>query len=361
MNLLFVAPPLGPFGSGITGGVEHTILNTSKAMQLRNHSVQILTPKNSIAFGQNLIQIDGIPSRSILTLQENIPPVLPNNALVSNMWNYVLNNAAEFDAIINFAYDLLPFQISRKVECPVLHVLSLSSMLPYIDNAIATTLDSFPGTVAVYNTAQANTYTFASKLTVIANGIDLTMYEFCEQGSPIVAWLGRISPEKGLEDAFAVSQETGLPLKICGLMQDEAYWQSITSRYTKVEYDYLGFLPTELMQMAIRHCQALLVTSKCIESSGNVVLEALSCGVPVIAYHRGGPSEIIINGKTGYLTEPDNTTAMAQFLRKIHLIDRRQCRQLVEHNYSLPITGKIFEEWLNTALNRTSNLFDGLR
>ena len=99
---------------------------------------------------------------------------------------------------------------------------------------------------------------------------------------------------------------------------------------------YKGFLPnTGAMQQVLRSAKALLVTSRWVEAFGNVVVEALACGVPVIAYRRGGPAEIVKDGKTGWLVEPDSVDALVAAIARIEQIDRHICRQEAEAHYSL--------------------------
>ena len=78
----------------------------------------------------------------------------------------------------------------------------------------------------------------------------------------------------------------------------------------------------------------MLNTPKWNEAYGNVVVEALACGVPVVAYKRGGPSEIIQHGITGYLAKPDDKEALLNYLKMINKIDRKNCRKWVENNAS---------------------------
>lgn len=83
-------------------------------------------------------------------------------------------------------------------------------------------------------------------------------------------------------------------------MQDEAYWQQICRDFPDAPIEYVGFLNTEELQQELGKCRALLMTPRWLEAFGNVAIEALACGVPVIAYARGGPAEIIKDGKTGF-------------------------------------------------------------
>ena len=82
----------------------------------------------------------------------------------------------------------------------------------------------------------------------------------------------------------------------------------------------MGFLSTDELQKELGKCRVLLNTPKWNEAYGNVVVEALACGVPVIAYKRGGPSEIIQHGQTGYLADPDDKKNLLYYVEIIEKI-----------------------------------------
>ena len=114
---------------------------------------------------------------------------------------------------------------------------------------------------------------------------------------------------------------------------------------------YCGFLSTQALQEELRQSRALLMTSRWVEAFGNVVIEALACGVPVISYARGGPAEIIQQGITGLLVEPDNVDELRQALHNIDQLDRQACRQQAKHYYSLPAIADQLESWFRAILS----------
>ena len=92
------------------------------------------------------------------------------------------------------------------------------------------------------------------------------------------------------------------------------------------------------------------MTPRWIEAFGNVAIEALACGVPVVAYRRGGPSEIVNHGKTGFLVEPDKVTELVKAINKIDRLDRQLCRQQAQTEYSLLALGDRFEAWFESLV-----------
>ena len=92
------------------------------------------------------------------------------------------------------------------------------------------------------------------------------------------------------------------------------------------------------------------MTPRWVEAFGNVAIEALACGVPVIAYCRGGPAEIVRDGKTGWLVEPDSVNGLTAAIANLDAIDRRTCRQQAEAEYSLEAMGDRVVAWLQDIL-----------
>jgi len=185
---------------------------------------------------------------------------------------------------------------------------------------------------------------------ILPCGIDLSQYDFVETPHDNACWVGRISPEKGLEDCAALAQRLKLPIQVLGRMQDVDYWYRVRRAFPEAPLKYRGFFPTQEMQAIVGQCRALLMTPKWVESFGVVVVEALACGVPVITYRRGGPAEVIVDGHTGFVVDPDDVDHLQVALSKIDQLKRRQCRQLAETKYSLTAMTQSFLDWMTQVI-----------
>lgn len=352
LKILFVSNPIGPLGSGLGGGVELTLRNIATELKKRGHYITIAAPKGSTSWGMPLVEITGIPQTSAQTLRRDAPTIIPAFSVLANLWDYARAFQDNYDLIINFAYDWLPFYLTPFFHCPIAHLVSMGSLTEAMDQIIGQVAHQFPGTIGVHSRAQAETFTFAEHCRCLGNGIDLSSYNFCAEPEPWVGWVGRIAPEKGLEDAVAASGLTGIPLKIMGFTENEGYWQKVVLDHLDAPIEYEGFLPTNELQQRLRLCRALLMTPRWVEAFGNVAIEALACGVPVIAYRRGGPAEIVEDGKTGYLVEPDSVAGLVEAMGKLDQIDRYTCRQRVEAEYSNQAMGDRIEQWLLDILSK---------
>jgi len=327
-----------------------SLYNIAQEMIRRGHTLQVVAPQGSMSGSLPLVEIYG-RFQIIAQSQERTAPItMLGDSVLANMWEYAHQVQADYDLIVNFAYDWLPFYLTPFFTDPIAHFVSMGSLYEAMDRIIAQVAAQFPGTVGFYTPSQAATFAINQHCPCLGSGIDLSLYQFCPQPQPWLAWLGRIAPEKGLEDAVAAAQIADIPLKIMGKIQDRSYWEQICQDYPDAPIEYLGFLPTAELQQELRQCRAILMTPRWMEAFGNVAIEALACGVPVIAYRRGGPAEIIQDGKTGFLVEPDSIAGLVAAIARLNEIDRYICRQQAEIEYSLAALGDRFEQWFHNIL-----------
>ncbi|MEB3356645.1 MAG: glycosyltransferase family 4 protein [Synechococcales bacterium] len=357
MRVLLVSTPVGPLGSGLGGGVELTLTNIAKALVLRGHAVGIIAPKGSQFPINNGIEVDGALQITAQVQGRGAPITLPANSVLENMWTCTRDLQQNFDVIINFAYDWLPFYLTPWFHRPIAHLVSMGSLTDAMDEIIGKTVQNFPGTVGVHSLAQAATFEFGDRCRCLSNGLDLSGYTFQPQADRALAWVGRIAPEKGIEDAIAAAAQTQISLRIFGIQPDLAYWQRVCQQYPQAPIDYRGFLPTHQLQQELGQCAALVMTPRWVEAFGNVAMEALACGVPVVAYRRGGPAEIVQDGVTGWLVEPDSVAGLVAAIARLDELDRHTCRQQAEASYSLEAMGGRVEQWLKDILtNREAGM-----
>ncbi len=352
MKLLLMSTPVGPLGSGTGGGVELTLLNLVKVLQPKGHQITVVAPKGSVLESIPLVEIPGNLQIMAQSQNRDSPIIMPPDSVLGKMWNYARQVQKDYDLIVNFAYDWLPLYLTSFFQTKIVHWISMGSLSNALDVILQETVQQFPQQIGFYTQTQAETFYLKSNSSVcLGSGIEIEQYQFCAEPKNQLAWLGRIAPEKALEDAVLAAKITGIPLKIMGKIQDESYWEKIQQDYPDAPIEYLGFLSTHELQNNLRDCRALLMTPRWVEAFGNVAIEALACGVPVIAYRRGGPSEIVHDGETGWLVEPDSIEGLVSAIQKLDKIDRLCCRKQAESEYSLQAWGDRSEQWLLQVIN----------
>ena len=354
MRIVLISTPIGFLGSGKGGGVELTLNSLVTGLLSLGHYVDVIAPKNSNLFKNNskakLHFVEGSDQISWQHEDYYSPVTIPDNALLSGMVEKAIEIGENSDIILNFAYDWLPIWMTLNLKRPIAHIVSMGSESSVINNLISRVYTKYPYSFAFHSKTQACDYPFIKNPIIIGNGFELANYIFQGSIDGPLAWVGRVAPEKGLEDAAYVANALGEKLNVWGIIQDKSYASKVEKSFTSGTIEWRGFLETDKLQKELGKCRALLNTPKWNEAYGNVVVEALACGVPVIAYRRGGPSEIILHGETGFLVEPDDKDSLLSCLKLVKKINRRNCRDWVEHNASSNIFASKVLSWLNKVI-----------
>ena len=352
MKLLVVSTPMGPLGQGLGGGVELTLEAVLKGLQQRGHRLSLIAAEGSNLVLPDLDQLwlePGVPQPSWQHQPRQAPVQVPANGQLPRFWERALEQQSHFDAVLNLGYDWLPFWLTPQFRTPLFHLVSMGSVSEAMDAVIEATARAFPRRLAFHTASQAEDFQLPVAPTLVANGFDFGRYSFCAQPERRLGWVGRIAPEKGLEDAARAAAELGWPLWIWGLREDRAYAAAVEASVPPGTLHWRGFLPTQQLQAELGGCAALLNTPKWNEAFGNVVVEAMACGVPVVAYRRGGPAELIDDGVTGYGVAPDQPQALAERLPAALRLDRAACRVQAQRRFGLEAFAQRLEAWLTTA------------
>jgi len=355
MRIVLISTPIGFLGSGKGGGVELTINSLVSGLISLGHSVEVVAPKNSKLHESNvkakLHFVEGEDQISWQHQNYNAPVSIPDNSLLAGMLENGIDIAKHADVLLNMSYDWLPIWMTLNLEIPIAHIISMGSESSVISNLINKVYAKYPNNFAFHSKMQAKDYPFIKKPTIIGNGFNLDNYIFQDSVKGPLAWVGRVAPEKGLEDAVYVANQLGEKLKVWGFIEDEMYASKIEKSFPQGAIDWMGFLSTDELQKELGKCRGLLNTPKWNEAYGNVIVEALACGVPVVAYKRGGPSEIIKHGQTGYLADPDDKKNMLSYVEIIEKIKRQKCREWVEENASIDIFANKVVNWLTKVMH----------
>ncbi len=187
---------MGPLGSGLGGGVELTLHNIAKALTQRNHSIKIVAPAGSVCASFPIVEIPGELQTTAQSEGRYALITMPENSVLANMWNYAREVQDQYDLIVNFAYDWLPFYLTPFFRRPIAHLVSMGSLTDAMDAVIGQTAAQFPGTIGVHSRAQAETFPFADQCRIVGNGFDLSLYQFCPNPENYLAWVGRVAPKR---------------------------------------------------------------------------------------------------------------------------------------------------------------------
>ena len=354
MRVLVMSTPLGALGSGRGGGVELTAVTLVAGLLNRGHAVTLLAAEGSqlpASCGPATLWLaSGRDQPSWQHRPRQAPVEIPPAGVLPRLWRRALACQAEFDVLLNLAYDWLPFWLTPSCVTPLCHLVSMGSVADAMDEAITEVARWQPERLAFHSAAQAADFPLPRPARVLGNGFDLARYSLGLSPDPVLGWAGRIAPEKGLEDAARVAHRLGLPLMVWGLREDNAYAGAVEAAVPPGTLDWRGFLDTAHFQAELGRCAVFLATPKWNEAFGNVVVEAMACGVPVAAYAKGGPGELVRDGLNGALAPADDIDALADAVLRARRVDRGACRRWVEAHHSQDAFAARLEAWLDDVV-----------
>ena len=233
---------------------------------------------------------------------------------------HAFERAREFDVIHN-SFDFLPLTYSELVETPVLttiHGFSSPRILPVYQRYNAST--------AYVAISDADRHPSLDYLATIHHGIDTDAFALHPSPGAYLLFFGRIHPDKGTVEAIEVAEQTGIPLVLAGIVQDERYFEELVApRLDGDRIRYLGPVgPDERAELLGGAC-ALLHLISFEEPFGYSVVEAMACGTPVLAFPRGSMPELIEDGVTGLLV--DDISAAVAAVGRADALDRDAIRR----------------------------------
>jgi glycosyltransferase involved in cell wall biosynthesis len=214
----------------------------------------------------------------------------------------VFERADEFDIIHN-GFDFLPLTYSGLTRTPVvttIHGFSSERILPvYV---------SYNGRTSYVAISDADRHPALDYIATIHHGVDTDAFALTSSLGRYLAFFGRIHPDKGVVEAIATAAAAGIPLKIAGIIQDQAYFDTQvaprlagSSTEPGAGAEFVGPVAAEDRSAFLGSALALLHLINFDEPFGFSVVEAMACGTPVIAFDRGSMRELIEEGVSGAL------------------------------------------------------------
>jgi glycosyltransferase involved in cell wall biosynthesis len=348
MRIAQVSPLTEAVPPKLYGGTERVVSWLTDELVARGHEVTLFATGDSVTSAR----LEPMWPRA-LRLDDS---VRDPNALHISMLEHVYRRAADFD-ILHLHLDYYPFSLMSRQQTPFVTTLHGRLDLPE-HQPIFTTFPSVP--VVSISNAQRRPVPQANWVETIPHGLPQNLLTPQAKTPSYLAFLGRISPEKGIERAVRIAGRCGLELKVAAKVDaaDRDYFnQAIRPMFDLPHVDFIGEITDAQKADFLSGAVALIVPIDWPEPFGLVMIEAMACGTPVIAYNRGSAPEVVDEGVTGIIVE-DETSAVAA-IRDVSRLSRPTVRRRFVERFTARRMAEdylaVYRKLIEAATPRTKN------
>jgi glycosyltransferase involved in cell wall biosynthesis len=305
------------------GGTERVVSFLTEELVAQGHDVTLFASGDSVT-GARLLA----PCESALRLNENCVDQLASHVAMLQM---VQNEIENFD-VIHYHIDYIHFPVSKLLPFP--HITTLHGRLNICDlQGMYRLFLDMP--VVSISRAQRQPLQTVNWVGNVYHGLPDSLFKPNFEDGQYLAFLGRISPEKRVDRAIEIAIQTGLPLKIAAKVDkaDQSYFESkIRSLLNHPLIEFIGEIDEHQKQDFLGNAIALVFPIDWSEPFGLVMIEALACATPVVAYCNGSVPEVIEHGRCGYVV--NNQVEAIQAVQSISMISRRECRAYFDERFT---------------------------
>jgi glycosyltransferase involved in cell wall biosynthesis len=324
MRIAQIAPLYEAVPPKLYGGTERIVAHLTDALVDLGHDVTLF------ASGDSNTRATLVPMRD-QAIRLDPDGLHSDMASHLSMLHEVRQRSDEFD-ILHFHVDLLHFPLFADIAARTLTTLHGRLDL----KGLSETYRRWPKFPMVsISDHQRRPLRFANWAGTVHHGMPPSLYRFSPRAEGgYLAFLGRISPEKRPDRAIAIAKAVGLPLKIAAKVDaaDRAYFREIAHLLDDPLVEFIGEIGDEQKSEFLGNATALLFPIDWPEPFGLVMIEAMACGTPVVAWQRGSVPEVIDNGITGRVVDSE-----AEAIRAVHEVatyDRARIRETFDRRFS---------------------------
>ena len=326
MKIAQVAPLYESVPPQLYGGTERVVSWLTEELVRQGHDVTLFASGDSVTKAQLVA-----PVPKALRLDVDC---LDQLALHLLLLEEVFRRQGAYD-VVHFHCDYLHFPFSRRQRQP--HVTTLHGRLD---------LPELPRLYREYEGEPVVSISDAQRLPLpglnwrgtVHHGMPRDLHTFRGAPGRYLAFLGRISPEKRVDRAIAIARAAGMPLKVAAKIDraDRDYFKEQIEPLLKESaplVDFVGEVGGRAKDEFLGNAAALLFPIDWPEPFGLVMIEALACGTPVIAFRRGSVPEIMDDGATGFVV--DDVQEAVRAVGRLGELRRGRCRQVFEERFSV--------------------------
>ena len=333
MRIAQVAPLSESIPPRFYGGIERVVSYLTEELVHQGHEVTLFASGDSCTSAR----LEAVCKRALRVDRPNAD-YFPDHVLTAEL---VLQQASSFD-IIHFHTGFLQFPAARRA--PKTTLTTMHGPFDRLRPSPSAEAQQLP--VVSITKAQQATMPFLNWRSTIYHGLPKGLYRLHPGHGAYLAFLGRISPEKGPDKAIRIAQASGMKLKIAAKVDgaDTEYFRDvIRPLLADRSIEFIDQIDDNGKDSFLGNAYALLHPIEWQEPFGLSLIEAMACGTPTIAYRRGSSAEIVDDGLTGYVV--DSFEEAVRAIGKVTALDRIEIRDQFEKRFSSSVMAA---NYLNT-------------
>jgi glycosyltransferase involved in cell wall biosynthesis len=323
MRIAQVAPLYESVPPKYYGGTERVVSWLTEELVRQGHDVTLFASGDSETRARLIAG-----SHRSLRLDKRCVDQLAHHVLLLER---VLERADLFD-LIHWHVDYLHYPLSRRSPRP--HVTTLHGRLDLPDLVPLYREFRDVPLVSISN-AQREPFPSVNWRGTVYHGLPPDLYTFRPEAGSYLAFLGRVSPEKRVDRAIEIARRVGIPIWIAAKVDDvdRAYFENVIEPMLRTaDAEYVGEIGQGEKDDFLGNAYALLFPIDWPEPFGLVMIEAMACGTPVVAYRRGSVTEVMEHGTTGFAVQTLEEAVRA--VERIAELSRRRCRDVFEERFT---------------------------
>ncbi len=323
MRIAQIAPLFEAVPPKLYGGTERVVSSLTEELVALGHDVTLFASGDSVTSAK----LDA-PWPRALRLDPDIRDWVATYAI---QIEHVRRRAHEFD-VLHFHLDYWPNSVFSRQNTPFLTTLHGRLDLP----EFAAVYRFFPAVPLVsISNSQRRPIPDLNWTATVYHGIPQQLLRPLPAEQTYFAFLGRISPEKGIERAIRIAKAAGVKLKVAAKVDavDRAYYErEVAPLLIDANVEFIGEINDAQKPAFLSGAKALLFPIDWPEPFGLVMIEAMACGCPVIAFRRGSVPEVMDDGVTGFIV--DDVDGAVAATRRLHEIDRANVRRVFDRKWT---------------------------
>ncbi|PYL42073.1 MAG: glycosyl transferase [Verrucomicrobia bacterium] len=323
MRIAQVAPLYESVPPKYYGGTERVVSYLTEELVRQGHEVTLFASGDSVTKAHLVAAC-----RRSLRMDKHCVDRMAHHIL---MLEHMLQRAAEFD-IVHFHTDYLHFPLSRREQ--ITHVTTLHGRLD-IPDLVPLHQEFRDMPVISISDGQREPLPWANWQATVYHGLPADMYQFRDEPGSYLAFLGRVSPEKRVDRAIEIAKQVRIPLKIAAKVDrvDTDYFETVVEPLLRHPFvEFVGEIGEGEKAEFLGNAYALLFPIDWPEPFGLVMIEAMACGTPVIAYRGGAVPEVMEEGHTGFIVEGLEDAVEA--VRRVPELSRKRCREVFDQRFT---------------------------